>query len=229
MVLFDTAIGNGIFTKSKNRLGLTFVGVSVYSVGMHSLLPESAVPACQCFLELLDRWNRTHALTALPVEDRFEELVLDSWTLVPHLANLPTAAMVVDFGTGMGIPAVILAIARPDLRIIALDKSRKKIAFVRQVAMELGLSGLEPVAGRAEDLSPLGASCGVSKAVGSSALLSQWWLRHGQAGKPLLLLKGDAWVEEERPGDDWLVQPHPYRLPTRGHRVLLELRKKTGP
>ncbi len=196
---------------------------------MEPLLPDSARPACERFLGLLEHWNRTHALTALPQSARFEELILDSWALVPDLASLGPGETVVDFGTGMGIPAVVLAIARPDLRVVALDKSRKKIAFVRQVALELQLPSLEPVALRAEDLPPLGASLGVSKAVGSPALLAQWWVRHGRADAPLLLLKSEGWSQEELPGPGWSLRPRTYRLPTRGDRVILELRKETGP
>lgn len=184
---------------------------------------------CQRFLELLDHWNRTHALTSLPTAERFEELILDSWILVPYLEGLPAGSRVVDFGSGMGIPAVVLAIARPDLRIIALDKSRKKVAFVRQAAMELQLRALEPVAARVEELEPLGASLGVAKAVGSPLLLATWWARHGLPGAPLLALKGGAWASEACPGEPWTLQPHPYRLPTRGERVLLEIRQRTSP
>ena len=200
-----------------------------YPVGMDSLLPDAVVPACERFLGLLEQWNRTHALTALPGPTRFEELILDSWALVADLAPLGPTDLVVDFGTGMGIPAIVLAIARPDLRVVALDKSRKKIAFVRQVALELQLPRLEPIAARAEELPPLGASLGVSKAVGSPALLAQWWARHGRAGAPLLLLKSDAWRQEELPGAGWLLRPRGYRLPSRGDRVILEIRKETGP
>jgi 16S rRNA (guanine(527)-N(7))-methyltransferase RsmG len=192
---------------------------------MSTLLPDSAAEACQRFLGLLDRWNQTHALTALPEEARFEELILDSWALVPYLADLPPGSRVVDFGSGMGIPATVLAIARPDLEILALDKSRKKMAFVRQVALELGLPSLKPLAARAEELPPLGAVLGVAKAVGSPALLAGWWERHGQVGAPLFALKGESWDQEPLPGDGWTLRPHSYCLPRRGDRVVLEIRK----
>ena len=192
-------------------------------------LPDSAAAACQHFLDLLDRWNRTHALTALPREARFEELILDSWVLVPHLANLPAGSRVVDFGSGMGIPAAVLAIARPDLEIIALDKSRKKMAFVRQAVLELELANLKPIAARTEELPSLEASLGVAKAVGSPQLLAAWWARHGRPEAPLLALKSEAWTLEARPDAHWVLRPHPYSLPTRGNRVLLEIRKRTGP
>jgi len=196
---------------------------------MPPLLPEPAATACQRFLDLLDHWNRTHALTSLPLEDRFEELVLDSWVLVPRLADLPPGARILDLGSGMGIPAVVLAIARPDLEVLALDKSRKKMAFVRQVALELQLPGLRPIAARAEDLAPLDAALGVAKAVGSPRLLASWWERHGHPGAPLLALKSQVWEQEPLPGASWILVPHPYALPSRGDRIVLELRKQPGP
>ncbi len=203
--------------------------VLTYHGRMSLPIPDPVAAACGRFLELLEFWNRTHALTSLPPEDRFEELILDSWVLVPHLAGLPGGSRVVDFGSGMGIPAVVLAIARPDLEVIALDKSRKKIAFVRQVALELGLGALQAVAARAEELPPLQAELGVAKAVGSPLLLASWWARHGRPGAPMLALKSASWAAEACPGEPWLLRPHPYGLPTRGERVILELRERTGP
>ena len=192
-------------------------------------LPEAVSAPCLRFLELLDLWNQTHALTALPKAARFEELILDSWILVPFLAHLPAGSRVVDFGSGMGIPGVVLAIARPDLEIIALDKSRKKMAFVRQAVLELKLSGLRPLVARTEALPALGAALGVAKAVGSPQLLASWWARHGRADAPLLALKSVSWSREVCPDESWTLRSHPYRLPTRGDRVVLEIRKQSGP
>jgi len=188
---------------------------------MEAQLPTRLEAPIAAWLELLERWNRTHALTALPREARREELILDSASLLPFLEGLPAGAGIVDFGTGMGIPAVVLALARPDLTVHALDKAHKKIAFVRQAALELGIRNLVGVAARAEDLQPLGASLGVAKAVGTLDLLLGWWARHGAPGAPFLALKGAS----EAPPPGWSATVHPYHLPTRGERVVLELRK----
>jgi len=195
---------------------------------MQPTVPTSIQEPVRQFLVLLDQWNATHALTALSPDSRFEELVLDSCALLPHLAGLAPGATVVDFGTGMGIPSVVIAMARPDLKIHAVDKSKKKIAFVRQVAMELGLSNLFPLAARAEEITPLRADLGMAKAVGSLGLLTSWWLRHGKEGAPLLLAKGEGWKAEPSPAG-WQIQEHPYRLPTRGERVILRLIQEPGP
>ena len=195
---------------------------------MEPKLPDWIKEPIVLYLDLLDRWNRTHALTSLENEQRFEELIVDSAALLPFLEPLPAGAGVVDFGTGMGIPAVVLALARPDLTVHALDKAGKKIAFVRQVAMELALANLIPVAARAEELTPLAADLGTAKAVGSLRLLAGWWARHGKPGAPLLLLKGEGWNSEACP-EGWHLEVLPYRLPTRGERVILRLTQEPGP
>jgi 16S rRNA (guanine527-N7)-methyltransferase len=189
---------------------------------MEPTLPEWTLEPLALYLELLDRWNSAQALTALGKADRFEELILDSAALLPWLQDLPPHSRVVDFGTGMGIPALPIALARPDLEVVALDKSRKKIAFVRQAALELGLGNLVPLAGPAEALPPLGAHGGVAKAVGTLDLLGAWWRRHGRPGAPFWALKGSQGPLVPPAG--FSLRIHPYRLPSRGDRLVVELR-----
>lgn len=191
-------------------------------------VPDSVLAQAPRFLDLLDRWNATHALTALAPETRWEELILDACALLPHLSSLPPGSAVADFGTGMGIPAAVLALARPDLQVTALDKSRKKIAFVRQAALELQIPNLVPLAARAEELPPLRADFGTAKAVGSLEMLCGWWSRHGKPAAPLLLLKGEEWRSEPCPRG-WTLEATPYALPTRGERWILRLERKPGP
>lgn len=176
------------------------------------------------YLDLLDRWNRTHALTALPPDARREELLLDAAALLPFLAPLPAGARLADLGTGMGSPAVVLALARADLTVLGVDASAKKLAFVRQVGLELPVPNLHVLHGRLEQLPPLGADLGAAKALGSLAQLAAWWARHGRPGAPFLALKGPEWEREPLPAG-WLAEPHPYELPTRGRRVVVVLRR----
>lgn len=174
----------------------------------------------QKYLDLLESWNRIHALTALPPEARFEELFLDSTALLSSLEGLSAGARVVDFGTGMGVPAIPVALLRPDLEVIALDASSKKIAFVRQAALELGLGNVRPLHARAEAIAPLEAHLGMAKAVGSLDLLLGWWTRHRAPGAPFFAFKGEG--KEEMPPDGWHLEAFPYDLPTRGRRMLLK-------
>jgi len=185
-------------------------------------LPSALEAPLRAWLALLDRWNRTHALTALPLEARWEELVLDASALLPFLAELPAGSRVVDLGTGMGSPAVVLAMARPDLQILGLDASAKKLAFLRQSALELGIRNLEAVHGRFESIPPLTADLAVAKALAPLNQLADWWFRLSKAKAPLLALKGPGWELEAQPAG-WRVEANPYALPTRGHRFVIRL------
>lgn len=191
---------------------------------MEPRLPTPMSAPLDRYLDLLERWNRTHALTALAKSERWEELLLDAAALLPFLEPLPAGSRVADLGTGMGCPAVVLALARPDLEVLAVDASAKKLAFVRQAALELPVPNLKAVHGRLEDLPALEADLGTAKALGSLGQLTAWWARHGKVGAPFLALKGPDWAAEVLP-PGWSAEPHPYVLPTRGRRVVLVLRR----
>ncbi len=190
-------------------------------------LPDELLPKIQAYLDLLDSWNKIHSLTSLAPADRMEELIWDSAALFPFIKLLPAGTRVVDFGSGMGIPAVPLALFRPDLDILAVDKAKKKMAFLRQVIMELGITNLTVIEGRAEEIPPLEAGAGTAKAVGSTALLTTWWMRHGQRSAPFWALKGPTAKPVALP-DDWKCNLYPYELPTRGARQILELYQPCG-
>lgn len=185
-------------------------------------LPPHIEPALRAWLALLDRWNGTHALTALPPPERWEELALDAAALLPALEELPSGSTVADLGTGMGSPAVVLALARPDLKVLGLDAASKKLAFLRQSALELSLKNLEGRHGRFETLAPAGADLGVAKALAPLDLLAAWWSRHGRPGAPLLALKGPGWEQEPKP-QGWRLEAEAYDLPSRGRRFLIRL------
>ena len=65
---------------------------------------------------------------------------------------LPPAARVLDLGTGAGVPGIPLAICAPDGHFTLLDRSEKKITFVRRVVLSLRLHHCAPHCGAAEDL-----------------------------------------------------------------------------
>lgn len=188
-------------------------------------LPNDIIDPVNRYLALLDHWNRIHALTALPLHARMEELILDSAVLLPFMNAIPDGSIIMDFGTGMGIPAMVLALHRPGLHILATDRSGKKIAFVRQAALELGIPNLEALRGHLQDLPPAHAQAGVSKATAALSDLANWWERHGQPGAPFFALQGPSW-NKDLPPDTWDVVAHPYSLPTKGQRYVVEMKKR---
>jgi 16S rRNA (guanine527-N7)-methyltransferase len=120
----------------------------VASLGL--VLTEPQMAQIEHYLALLMKWNKVYNLTAIRDEAQARVLhLLDCLALVPHLPA--GSSSLLDVGTGAGLPAVMIAIARPDIQVTALDAVQKKISFVRQVATECGLKNLLASHRRIED------------------------------------------------------------------------------
>lgn len=94
--------------------------------------------------------NEEVNLTAITDEDGilFRHYV-DSLTVVP---KLPEGARMCDVGAGAGFPSLPVALARPDVRVMAVDSVGKKMRALGEQASALGLANLSAQAARAEDL-----------------------------------------------------------------------------
>lgn len=118
------------------------------------LLP-SQVGALMAYTEALKRWSNVHNLSAVrSSEDTLFKHLLDSLAVVRPLEVFLGArdARLLDVGTGAGLPAIVIAIARPQWHLVAVDAVGKKVAFVRQEAGELGLTNLKVVHARVETM-----------------------------------------------------------------------------
>lgn len=142
-----------------------------------------------------ERINLTRHLDAAAFVSRD---VADAAALAPHLAH---GERVLDVGTGGGVPGVILAILRPDLRVELSDSVAKKARAVGEIVREAGLSipvhaaaGQVLVAGR-----PSGADrfdTLVVRAVAPLAKLLGWFEPVATSFGRLLVVKGPRWEEE---------------------------------
>lgn len=125
---------------------------------------------------------------------------LDALGLVPHLADLPAGARVLDVGSGGGVPGIPVAIARPDLRMTLLEATEKKAAFLRAVSGALGLSQVDVVTGRAEQLATTELrgrfDVVTARAVAAIDALLPWTAPFARAGGRLLLIKGERAPQE---------------------------------
>jgi 16S rRNA (guanine527-N7)-methyltransferase len=65
---------------------------------------------------------------------------------------IPAEASVVDLGSGAGLPGLVLAIGRPDLRVTLVEPLQRRITFLDEVVAELRLEQVRTVRGRAEEL-----------------------------------------------------------------------------
>jgi len=118
-------------------------------------------------LELLEKWNRIHNLTA--VRDRGKAVsvhLLDSLAVVPYLPG----RRLLDVGSGAGFPGIPIAVAKAGIQMDLLDSNHKKCAFLRQAIVELGLKNVRAVCERVESWQPASQfDCIVSRALADVA------------------------------------------------------------
>lgn len=104
-------------------------------------LSDEAFARLDAFAEQLVETNRQFNLTAITEpEDMTVKHFADSLSLF-SFADFPQNAKIIDVGTGAGFPGLVLKLARPDLEVIFLDSTRKKLGFIESVLQNAGLSG----------------------------------------------------------------------------------------
>lgn len=144
------------------------------------------------YVQLLDKWNSAYNLTS--VRDPNEMLVkhiMDSLAVAPYLHG----SRIIDVGTGPGLPGVPLAICCPDKEFTLLDSLGKRVRFLNQVKLQLGLKNIQPVQSRVEDHHQLYDSV-ISRAFASLNDMLHWCQHLPVQDGQFLAMKG-AQAQEE--------------------------------
>jgi len=113
-------------------------------------------------------------------------------------ALIPPGSLVVDVGSGAGLPGIVLAIARPDLRIVLIESMLRRTQFLDEVVADLGLSSVTVRRARAEELrgERIGADVVTARALAPMAVLVPWAVPLLASHGVVLALKGDGVVDE---------------------------------
>ena len=120
--------------------------------GLAALLPPHFLDVAQRFVGLLLAGNRRQNLTRVTNPREVARLhLLDSLAALPLVDQLAPGE-VIDLGSGGGLPALPLAMARPQMRWTLVDSVARKAAVLRDFAAALGLRNVTVVADRAEVL-----------------------------------------------------------------------------
>jgi 16S rRNA (guanine527-N7)-methyltransferase len=129
-----------------------------------------------------------------------------------HLLNcaalsplLPVGSVLIDIGSGAGLPGLVVAIARPDVRVVCVDPMLRRIGFLEEVVDDLELGNVEVRRARAEELAarghgrtPIRADVVTARAVGSLEQLARWAAPILTKDGALVALKGAAATDEVR-------------------------------
>ena len=113
---------------------------------------------------------------------------------------LPDEAELADVGCGGGFPCLPVGILKPNIKITAIDSTAKKVNYVGDTALELGLLHFDAIAMRAEE----GAQgeyrekydVGTARAVASLDVLCELCIPYLKAGGVFYAMKGKGAREE---------------------------------
>ena len=112
-------------------------------------LDPAALERMERFADLLCDKNKVMNLTAITEDDKVARLHFADCLYLLTCAELEDKK-IIDVGCGGGFPSLPLLCARPHLDILGLDSTAKRINFVTESALELGVGG-RFVAARAEE------------------------------------------------------------------------------
>jgi len=176
------------------------------------------------YLNLLNKWNQVHNLTAVrDPEEQVSRHVLDCLAVLPYIEDAATLA---DIGSGAGLPALMLAIMRPQLAVTALESNGKKAAFIREAVRVLALANVQVVAQRVEDWQAPPQAVIISRALAAADRFIALTAHLGDANSRWLLMKGRE-VETLTVSGFAIHAVYPLVVPLlAGERTLLDIRRE---
>ena len=155
-------------------------------------LDEEKAEPLEAFARAVLERNKVMNLTAITDEVDFARLhLLDSAALL-NVADFG-GKRVIDVGTGAGFPGVPLRILCDSVHMTLLDSTGKRIDFLRETCLALGLTGVDCVHARAEEIAAeRRESCDIatSRAVAGLSVLCELCLPLVKVGGQLLAMKG---------------------------------------
>ncbi|MCD6309412.1 MAG: 16S rRNA (guanine(527)-N(7))-methyltransferase RsmG [Candidatus Eremiobacteraeota bacterium] len=186
---------NRIYSLSELKKMLMSAAVD-YACGLNEQQAELLVK----YAEIIRGENENIHLTSFRSPDEIiNELIIDSLSC---LTVLPGGHLkILDLGSGAGIPGIPVKILRTDIYMALLESRRKVVFFLRRLVKGLGLSGIEVLYGRAEDLGREeklrgGYDVVLSRAVASLPILLEVALPFLKQGGILVAQKGPGAEKE---------------------------------
>ena len=155
----------------------------------------------ELYYDLLIDWNSKMNLTAITDRDEVEVKHFIDSAAIASVIDMNSVSSMADIGTGAGFPGIPVKILFPHIDILLVDSLNKRVSFLNTVINELGLSGINAVHGRAENVSRESKyreyfDLCVSRAVANLASLTELCLPFVRVGGRFISYKSGNYEEE---------------------------------
>ena len=169
------------------------------------------------YTDLIKAWaNRVNLVSRGDLDYLWERHVVDSLAIMHYL---PPGSLL-DFGSGGGLPGIVIGIMEPGRCVTLLEATGKKVLFLRHVIQVLGLENVGVIHNRSEALvrdGSLSNSFQVISGRGVASLPTLWGLCSPflSADGKLIAVKGPGSIFEFEKGipENLAVRVYPYRVP----------------
>lgn len=112
---------------------------------------------------------------------------------LPVTQLLPEGASLFDIGSGAGLPGIVIALARPDLKVTLIEPLERRVEFLKEATA--GIANIEVIRGRAQDVKK-SADFVTARAVAPLDKLKKMSWHLVKVGGSLLAMKGEGAASE---------------------------------
>jgi 16S rRNA (guanine527-N7)-methyltransferase len=111
---------------------------------------------------------------------------------LPVTQLLPQGASLFDIGSGAGLPGIVIALARPDLKVTLIEPLERRVEFLKEATAG---TSIEVIRGRAQDIKQ-SADFVTARAVAPLEKLKKMSWHMVKTGGSLLAMKGESALVE---------------------------------
>ena len=146
----------------------------------------------------LIKWNKKFSFTSIPDEEIFVRLIAPSAWL-GKMYSQEDIGLVADFGSGPGIPGLVMALVDSNNEYLLIESSGKKAGFMKNVVSSLSLGNVKVLGKRFTPSSQIEqVDRIVSRAAGEISEVLQLFSGKTRAGASADFFKGSDAEEEVR-------------------------------
>ena len=116
---------------------------------------------------------------------------------LPVTQLVPQGASLFDIGSGAGLPGIVIALARPDLKVTLIEPLERRVEFLNEAVAAIAAGGveIEVIRGRAQDVKK-SADFVTARAVAPMEKLKKISWHMVKTGGSLLAMKGESAANE---------------------------------